>query len=286
MLAFLNRLYDKFYQHKTLRMASSLAFYTSISLAPLLILFVSWSSRLDLDVQQNLLTEIRKLIGSQGAEIFAIIMTSAHTRADLSNFASLASTAIMLITSSFVFGELRSSLNEIFETRDANPPFRGFINEVVFFFRDHALHVGLVIGFFGVLLVSLLASSFFSSAFYLDEKNLAYLFNLIFSMFAYAGTFGLMYRYLPTHRISWKNAFSGALGTSFFFLIGKELIALYLGRSGLSSAYGAAGSLVVFSTWIYYSAAIILIGAEVIALRCNKSDDAQPAISGSGPRRP
>jgi len=251
-------------------MASSLAFYTSISLAPLLILFVSFSSRMNLDFRESFLAQIEELIGPQGAQIFAIILRNAGERADLSALAGLLSTAIMLVTSSLVFGELRSSLNEIFETRAsdthcASPTTVG--GQILCFLRDNLLHVGIVLSFLAIVIASLIVSSFLSSEFYIEEKRLAYWFNIVASLIGYTGLFTLLFHYLPQRRVSWRLSFRGALGTAFWFLVGKELIGFYLGHSGFSSAYGAAGSLIVFSSWIYYSSMIILIGAEMISLR-------------------
>jgi membrane protein len=139
--------------------------------------------------------------------------------------------------------------------------------------RDNILHVGLVLSFLLILMVSLLVSSFISSTVYMEEKNLAFLFNAGISLITYTIVFSLLFHYLPHRKVPTSLSIKGALGTAVLFLVGKELIGLYLGHSGLSSAYGAAGSLVVFSLWIYYSSMIIFLGAEIIAMKFKRRTD-------------
>jgi len=263
----LKKVSSKFFTHNTFRMASSLAFYTSIALAPLLILFVSFSSALPFDLKKGFIEEISHLVGPQGADIVRIILANAEERQDLSAFASLMSTGIMLIASSFVFGELRSSLNEIFHANNQPiAPSRTILQEIGCYLRDNTLHVGIVLSFFVVLMTSLVVSSMISSALLFPVGAFTFVFNLGVSLVSYAAIFTLLFHYLPAKKVSWSLALRGGSITAFLFLIGKELIGIYLGNSTLSSVYGAAGSLVVFSSWIYYSSMIIFFGAELIAV--------------------
>jgi membrane protein len=125
----------------------------------------------------------------------------------------------------------------------------------------------LSIGF--LLLVSLIISTVLSAISKLDVKFISnftpgwQIINLLVSFSLITLLFAFIYKYLPDAKIRWKDVWVGAIVTALLFMLGKYLIGLYLGRSSLGSAYGAAGSLIVFLAWVFYSAQILLFGAEL-----------------------
>lgn len=263
---FIKNFTGKFIKDETTTLAASLAFYTALSLAPLVILFVTISSQFSPELQRNLVTEIRALVGHDAALAVEMVIDGAKTRPDLTSLASLLGIVTLLLSASLIFGELRSALNRIFEV----PP-KSTVDESVFaaawhFVKQRFFQVGLALSFIFVLIVSLIASSVISALSDSYIHSLAWAVNIGISLVGYIGMFTLMYRFLPDRRQPWKRALiSGAL-TAGLFVLGKELIGLYLGNSALGSAYGAAGSIIVLLAWVYYSTMITFIGAQVSAI--------------------
>src|SRR4051812_29185174 len=114
-LKFLDRFIHKFSKDETTTLAASLAFYTALSLAPLVILFVTISSQFSLELQNNFVSEAEHVVGQEGAAAFDMIIQSAKTRPDLTSLASILGVLTLLLSASMIFGELRAALNRIFE---------------------------------------------------------------------------------------------------------------------------------------------------------------------------
>jgi membrane protein len=137
--------------------------------------------------------------------------------------------------------------------------------------KNRLLHVGLALSFIFILIVSLTASSVISAMTNREFKTMASTINILVSIFSYIAVFTLTFRYMPDHHQPWQRAIRGGLLTAVLFVFGKELIGLYLGRSAIGSAYGAAGSLVVLLVWVYYSTLITFVGAQVSSLISHKA---------------
>lgn len=257
-----NQFVDRFQNKQTTTWASSLAFYTALSLAPLLVLFLVVSSQLSPGLQEIFLQEVHSLMGPVAATTIVMIMQNAKDRPDLMSFSGLISVATLLLSASLIFGELRSALNSIFDN-DVPAEDVPFGRATWLFIKARVLQMGLVLGFLFIIIVSLVASTIISSTFAGVTGALSTVFNMIASMIIYVFLFSILFHYLPEKKLPWKRSIQGGLITSALFLVGKELIGLYLGQSAISSSYGAAGSLVVLLAWVYYSALIIFIGAHI-----------------------
>ena len=158
--------------------------------------------------------------------------------------------------------ELRSALNLIW---GVNPE---ETSGVLALLRERFFSFGMVLSIGFLLLVSLVVSTalaaagrFFGGLLPLPSPFLAVL-NFLLSYAGVAVLFGLIFRFVPEAKVRWRNVWPGALATALFFTFGKTLIGLYLGKSSLGSAYGAAGSVIVVIVWVYYSAQIFFFGAE------------------------
>ena len=244
-------------------MGAALAFYTILSMAPLVILVVALVAMAfgHSTAQDQILDEVRALIGKAGAE--AVKNTIEHAQEPAAGFLA---TAVGVVTLFFgasgVFMELRSALNTIWEVKPAGEiGFVGLVKERFFSF-------GMVLAIGFLLLVSLVFSAglaaaglFFGDLLPMPEAVLS-LFNFLVSFAAIAILFALIFRYVPDKTIAWREVRLGAMATAFLFTIGKALIGLYLGKASVGSAYGAAGSLIVVIVWVYYSSQIFFFGAE------------------------
>ena len=243
------------------RLAASLAFYTMFSLAPLLVVAIAIAG-LFLGreaVRGQLVAQIVGLVGHDGASAIEDLIAHA-SRAGESVVASAIGFLVLLFGASSVVGELKASLNTIWDVPVSGTAVLGVI-------RERLVSIALVLGIGFVLLVSLVISACLAAASqYLQGDVVAGLwiaFNVGVTLCIESALFALMFKLLPDADVRWGDVWFGALCTAVLFELGKLLVGLYLGRAGLASAYGAAGSLVVVLVWVYYSAQILFFGAEL-----------------------
>ena len=250
------------YEDRAQRLGAALAYYMIFALAPgLIIVIAAVGLLLGRNAEVHIVGQIRELIGEQGAIAIEATIRSARTET-----LGVTGTALALIPLVFglwgVFGELQDGLNTIWGV--APRPGRRMIHIVKERFWSFAMVVG--IGF--VLLVSLVMSAWLvavgtyfgrllpAPAAALEALNFVISFGVITILFA------MTFKLLPAVTIAWRDVWLGAAVTSLLFTVGKFAIGFYLGKSAVASAYGAAGSLVIIVVWVYYSAQILLFGAE------------------------
>lgn len=245
------------------RLAAALAFYTVLSLAPLLVLAVAvagWVFGEDA-ARGRIATELGAIVGPQAGEGIEALLKHAHQPA-AGTIGSIVGVGVLLVGASGVFGELQAALNTIWRVEPK--PGRGVLGVL----RDRFLSFSMVMGVAFLLLVSLLVStalsavgSFFAHALPGGE-GLWQVLNTGISLVVITGLFALIFKVLPDVRISWRHVLPGALFTGLLFTAGKYALGLYLGRASVSSPYGAAGSIVVLVIWVYYAAQILFLGVE------------------------
>ena len=256
--------------HEGPRLAASLSFYSLLSIAPLVILTIAAASLTfgRSEAEAVLLDEVRNLMGGAGASTVEMVLEHGkEPRA--SGMASLIGIIILLVGASSVFGELQSALNKIWNVK--LPEDAGLLSLI----ESRLVSFALVLGFGFLLLISLVFSAalaafgrFFSAHLSLPTMLLAATNGVV----SFAGIFvliALIFRYVPDARLRWQDLWQGALVTALLFTIGKALLGLYLGRTAVASAYGAAGSLIVVILWVYYSAMIFYFGAEFTRVRAD-----------------
>jgi len=250
------------YEDRAQRIGAALAYYTIFALAPGLVIVMALAGlMLGPGAESQIIGQFHELIGEQGATAIEATVRSARNET-----LGATGTALALIPLVFglwgVFGELQDGLNTIWGvTPKPGRRIRDILKER---FWSFAMVVG--IGF--VLLVSLVLSAWLAavgtyvgSLLPAPAAGLEAL-NFVISFVVITGSFALIFKLLPDVRIAWRDVWLGAAVTSLFFTVGKFLIGLYLGKSAVASAYGAAGSLVIIVVWVYYSAQILLLGAE------------------------
>jgi membrane protein len=272
IIDFLKAVFEKWVADKAPKLAASLAFYTIFSLSPLLIIIISIGGLLfGADAARGeLVTEIEGLVGREGAEVVqTALKNSADTQTGILSI--LISIVTLIIGSTIVFIELQDSLDMIWKVKPK--PGRGLIKGLV---KDRLQSFALVVASGFLLLVSLIINASINAlSTYLQDKvdlpfDLMQIINLILSLFILFVLFGLIYKVLPDVHINWGDVWVGALVTAGLFTLGKYLISLYLGTNTLGSTYGAAGSLVIFLLWVYYSSMILFLGAEFTQVYANK----------------
>ncbi len=245
-------------------LAAALAYYTVFSLAPLLIIAIAIAGAVfgEEAARGELVRQIQGLVGKEGAEAVQAMIENADKPNSGGAIATIIGVILLMLGASGVFGQLQSALNTIWEVKPK--PGQGIRSFLVSRFLSFAMV--LVIGF--LLLVSLVLSSVLAAVSYFFNTlapglpMLGQVINFLISFGVITVLFAAIYKFLPDVEIPWKNLWIGAAVTAVLFNIGKLAIGLYLGNSSVGSAYGAAGSLVVVLIWVFYSAQILLIGAE------------------------
>jgi len=253
------------------QLGAALAFYTALSIAPLLVLLLRIAAAIfgdDASARLEIEHQAQSLIGAQGTEaVQAMIDSADDSKAGMA--ATILSLATLLFGASGVFGQLQVSLNTIWEVEPK--PGRG----VWGFVHDRFLSFAMVMGVAFLLLVSLAISAGLSFAsgylnpFFGQAEVIGGIINAIVSTAVIAVLFALMFKLLPDVRMAWKDVWLGAIVTAVLFGLGKGAIGMYLGHSALSSSYGVAGSFVVLLVWVYYSAQILFFGAELTQVYAN-----------------
>jgi membrane protein len=244
------------------RLGAALAYYTILSLAPLLVLVVSLGGMIfgRRAAEGQLVWQFQDTIGTQGAQAVQAVLQSAH-KPGASLLATIAGTLLLLFIASSVCAELRDSLNDVWGVHVESV---GGIGAMLRY-RFHAFALVVGIGF--LLFVSLVVSALLAAAgkfvngMLPAPAALLQILDIGLSLVVITILFALIYKVVPDVPIAWRDVWIGAGVTSILFTIGKVLIGLYLGKASVVSAYGAAGSLVALLVWVYYSAQIFLFGA-------------------------
>ena len=253
-------------------MGAALAYYTLFSIAPLLIIVIAVAGFVfgEDAVRGEIAAQLGDLIGAEGAQAVQGLIASASAPAK-GVIATVVSVFVLLLGATTVFGELQSALDRIWRV-PAGPNASGIWKLL----RTRLLSFGLVLGMGCLLLVSLVISAAlaafntWSGNALGDWEWLLQSLNLVASLILETGLFAMIYKVMPRARIAWHDVWIGAAVTGVLFEIGKLLIGLYLGKSGVTSGFGAAGSLVLLLAWVYYSAQIFLLGAEFTWLYAHK----------------
>jgi membrane protein len=251
-----------FIDDEALSRGAAIAFYTVTSLAPVLIIAVAIAGiAFGEDAARGAVVEqLGGLMGQAGAEVVQGIIRSA-ANPSTGRMASIIGLVTLIITASGVFSEIQASLNKIWKAEVTGVTVSSLL-------RARALSLGLVASLGFLLLVSLVISALLSglrdalNSTVPDIATAVRWANTIISFLLISLLFAAIYKFLPDRRLEWRDVGVGAVVTAVLFNLGKFLIGLYLGRSAIGSAYGAAGSAVIVLLWIYYSAQIFLLGAE------------------------
>lgn len=244
-------------------MGAALAYYTMFSVAPLLLIVVSVAGLVfgEDAARGEVFGQLEHLMGAQGAAAVQGLLQSANKPAE-SALATVVGLVALLIGATSVFAELQSALDRIWRA-----PARGATG-IFALIRARLLSFGMILGLGFLLMVSLVVSAALAafekwwSPLFAGWALLAQGLNFAFNFVFITVVFAMIYKFMPRVHVAWRDVGVGAAATSLLFTVGKLLIGLYIGRSSVTSAFGAAGSLAVMLVWVYYSAQIFLLGAE------------------------
>jgi membrane protein len=245
-------------------MGAALAYYTLFSLAPLLLVAASVAGAVfgEEAARGEIVRQLAGLVGLESARAVEAVLV-ALDRPEAGRLASAVGVLVLLVGATSVFAELQGALDRIWQVQP--PPGAGLWDLL----RTRLLSLGLVLGVGFLLLVSLLASAAFAALgtwwgpWFDGLAPLLEAVNAVFSVALTTLLFAMIYRWMPRVVLGWRDVALGALVTALLFTLGKTLIGQYIGRAGIASPFGAAGSLVVLLVWVYWSAQVFLFGAEL-----------------------
>jgi len=271
--------FSKWSDDKVPRLGAALAYYTVFSIAPLIVIVIAiagfWFGKQQ--AHDQIFDQIAGLLGEKGAQAISSMLQAAD-KPNEGLVATILGVLTLILGATGVFIQLQDALNTIWEVKPK--PGRGVWN----FIRQRILSLAMVFGIGFLLLVSLILSAAISAAGKWFEgmmpggEELWHVINFVVSFLLIALLFSLMFKYLPDVKIAWRDVWLGGALTALLFTIGKFALGMYLGRSSVSSAYGAAGSLVILLLWVYYSAQILFFGAEFTQVYARRFDkELEPA---------
>jgi membrane protein len=265
--------FRQFSENRCSAMAASIAFYAAFSLAPTLVMVIAVAGWFfgPAAARGELYGHINGLIGDQAAAGVQTIVENAHHAGSAGGIAAIISFTMLALGASATFSSLNSALNMVW-------PYEGpRTSSVLALVRVRLISFGLVLGVAFLLIVSLVLDTvilfigqwLWGNSRYVVIGNLLQLgVGLLVLVFAFAG----LLKFLPDARVHWRDALVGGVVAAVLFTAGKKLFALYLAHAGMASSFGAAGSLAVLLMWLYFSAAVLLLGAEFSAARGRMHD--------------
>lgn len=260
-------------EHRAQRLGASLAFYTTLALAPLTMIAIAVTGYFfgEEAARGGIVKQIEHLVGREGAiTVEALIRKASEPQP--SGIATVIGIGLLLYAATGVFAELKDALDVIWEVK--RKPGLGLWTIL----KTQLLSFALVVGTGFLLLASLLLTAVLTAfAQWMGQwlpvtVPTAYFLDVLVSFLIITFLFALIFKLLPDVKLSWRDVGLGAVVTAILFMIGKVLIGLYIGSASIGSIYGAAGSLVVILVWFYYSAQILFFGAELIRAHVRGSE--------------
>ncbi len=253
-------------------MGAALAYYTVFSVAPLLLIVIAIAGLAfgDEAARGAVVEQIGGLVGEEGAKAIESMLVSL-SEPGKGTLTAVFGAITLVIGATTVFAELQDALDRIWRVPERKKP--SGIWELL---RARVLSFGMILGIGFLLIVSLLASAALAavgrywSPLLGEGELLGYMLDMVLNFGLVTLVFAMIYKIMPHADVRWPDVWLGAVVTAVLFTIGKFLIGLYIGKTGVATGYGAAGSLVVVLVWVYYSAQIFLLGAEFTWLYANR----------------
>ena len=245
-------------------MGAALSYYTLFSIAPLLLIVISIAGLVfgEEAARGEIFGQLNNFMGSEAAAAVQGLLESVNKPTE-GKIGTLIGVILVLIGATTVFGELQDAMDRIWRA-----PARHQSNGLWSLLRARLLSFGMILSIGFLLMVSLVMEAMLSafsrwwSPFFAGWDTVAHAINLLASFSLTMLAFAMIYKIMPRVKIDWRDVWIGAGVTALLFTVGKFLIGLYIGKSGVVSGFGAAGSIVIVLIWVYYSAQIFLIGAE------------------------
>ena len=265
-------------EHKDARLGAALAYYSIFSLGPLIVIAIAIAGLVfgAEEVQAQVVGALHGLLGDSGTQAIDAMLKGAN-RPREGIFAAVIGVGTLVFAAVGVVVQLKDALNTVWDVK--TPPGSGIWR----FVRTYIWSLAGVLSLGFLLLVSMLVTAALAAAGkyvapYLPEASLQ-IAGFLVSFAVISLLFAMMFKWLPDTPIEWRDVWLGAILTAALFEAGKFLIGLYIGKQGLESTYGAAASIVVVLIWVYYSAQLVLLGAEFTNVYARRYGSQRNAVS-------
>ena len=258
-----------FSEHRCTTMAAGIAFFSAFSLAPLLVMVIAvagWFFGADA-IRGEIFEDVHQLIGDDAAAAVQMIVANARTHSGTGGFAAFVSFVALALGASATFASLNSALAVVWPIGSTSR-----FSSVVSLVKVRLISFGLVLGVAFLAIVSLVLDTVIT---FIGEwlwggtsyAAVGDILQLTFGLAVLALSFAALLKFLPDAYVAWRDALIGGIVSALLFSGGKKLFALYLAHAGMANAFGAAGSLAALLMWLYFSALVLLFGAEFAAAR-------------------
>lgn len=244
-----------FYRTDPLTLAASIAFYTALSFAPLVVLSLAIAAQVWPGSEQRLVEQLGSLLGTQVRDVASLVIASGRAERFSLSLPGLISLGALAVSASTALGQFQTAINRIWQVEPAPGA-----SAVWTWLRRRLLSLGMiaVIGFF--LVTTLVVSTLLSAA--LTREGWAWVIvNEAMTVLVFSAAFAALFRFVPDERECWRAVAAGAVVTALLFDGGKWALGAYLAHSDQADAYGTSGSVVLLLVWVYYSSLIVLVGA-------------------------
>jgi membrane protein len=266
-------------------MGAALAFYTLFSAAPLLLIVISLAGLIfgEQAARGEIMEQLSSLVGRDSARTVQTLLEGLN-HPEAGAYGTLVGLGALLVGATTVFGELQNAMDRIW--RAPERPAGGLLHLL----HTRLLSLGMVLGIGFLLIVSLVVSAALAALgkwwapWFAEMAAVANLVDGTLSFVLMTAIFAMIYKWMPRVKVAWRDVLVGAALTALLFTVGKLLIGLYIGRSGVASPFGAAASLVVLLLWVYYSAQIFLLGTEFTWLYAHRHGSLKGQALPPGPR--
>jgi membrane protein len=256
--------FNNWSRHRSSRLGAALAYYSVFSLGPLLLIVISIAGIMfgEDAVRGSLTGQFRDLLGPAGAQAVEAMLKGASS-VTTGGITAIVGIALLVVAALGVVAALKDALNTIWDAPE--PEGSGF----TWYVRTYVISLAGVMALGFLLMVSLVVSTFLAAVTAWagrtvgNEALIGQVIGTIISLGLLSAMFGMLFKWFPDVPVRWRDVWPGAIAAAILFEAGKLVIAWYIGRQGLESTYGAAASLVVLLIWVYYTAQIVLLGAEI-----------------------
>ena len=275
---------DQWFRHRSARLGAALAYYSVFSMGPLLLIVTSIAGLFfGADaVRGSLTSQFKSLLGETGSKAVEAMLAGASSESS-GMIASVVGVLLLLVAALGVVVQLKDAMNTIWNVEE--PKEVG----IWWYLRTYLMSFAGILGLGFLLAVSLVVSASlaaFSSWFGTGTALIGEAINFLVSLAILVTLFAMLFKWFPDTEIAWRDVLPGAIATAFLFNVGKFGIGWYIGTQGLESTYGAAASIVVLLIWVYYSAQIVLFGAELTHAYATESGSRQAgSVNESSPHK-
>jgi membrane protein len=251
---------DQWFQHRSARLGAALAYYSVFSMGPLLLIVTSVAGLFfGADaVRGSLTAQFRLLLGDTGSKAVEAMLVGASSPQS-GRLAAITGVALLLVAALGVVVQLKDAMNTIWNVEE--PKETG----LWWYLRTYLISFAGILGLGFLLAISLVVSAGLAalSSWSGGAAAIGEAINFVASMAILTALFAMLFKWFPDTEIAWHDVLPGAVATALLFNVGKFAIGWYIGTQGLESTYGAAASIVILLIWVYYSAQIVLFGAEL-----------------------